>query len=82
MGVSKNNGTPKSSFLIGFSMIFTIHFGIPLFLETSVWTFFSDLPAVPWVDSFLHHIDPLGWRKVKSGSEKFMEYFYIPRKKT
>ena len=27
MGVSKNNGTPKSSILTGFSIIFTIHFG-------------------------------------------------------
>ena len=27
VGVSKNNGTPKSSSLIGFSIIFTIHFG-------------------------------------------------------
>ncbi len=27
MGVSKNRGTPKSSILIGFSIIFTIHFG-------------------------------------------------------
>ena len=27
MGVFKNNGTPKSSILIGFSIIFTIHFG-------------------------------------------------------
>ena len=35
MGVSKNNGTLKSSILIGFSIIFTIIFGIPLFLETS-----------------------------------------------
>ncbi len=34
MGVSKNSGTPKSSILIGFSIIFTIHFGVPLFLET------------------------------------------------
>ena len=35
MGVSKNKGTPKSSISIGFSMIFTIHFGgPPLFLET------------------------------------------------
>ncbi len=34
MGVSKNRGIPKSSILIGFSLIFTIHFGgkIPLFL--------------------------------------------------
>ena len=31
MGVSKNNGTPKSSILIGCSIIFTIHFGVPLF---------------------------------------------------
>ena len=27
LGVSKNNGTPKSSNLIGLSIIFTIHFG-------------------------------------------------------
>ena len=36
-GVSKNNGgfPPKSShLLIGFSIIFTIHFGVPLCLET------------------------------------------------
>ena len=25
------------SILIGFSIIFTIHFGVPLFLETSIW---------------------------------------------
>ena len=36
MDVSKNNGTPKSSVLIGFSIIFTIHFGVPLFLETPI----------------------------------------------
>ena len=35
MAVSSNNGTSKSSFLIGFSIIFTIHFGVALFLETS-----------------------------------------------
>ena len=29
---------PKSSILIGFSIIFTIHFGAPLFLETSIST--------------------------------------------
>ena len=29
MGVSKNRGTPKSSISIGFSIIFTIHFGGP-----------------------------------------------------
>ena len=35
MDVSKNRGgPPKSSILIGFFIIFTIHFGVPLFLET------------------------------------------------
>ena len=33
LDVSKNSGIPKSSILIGFSTI-TIHFGVPLFLET------------------------------------------------
>ena len=37
MGVSKNRGTPKSFILIRFSIIFTIHFGVPLFSETSIW---------------------------------------------
>ena len=36
MDVSENSGTPKSSILIGFSIIFTIHFGVPLFLETPI----------------------------------------------
>ena len=36
MGVSKNNGTPKSSILIGFSIIKFIHFGVPLFLQTPI----------------------------------------------
>ena len=35
MGVSENSGTPKSSDLIGCSFQ-TIHFGIPLFLETPI----------------------------------------------
>ena len=35
MGVSKNSGTPKSSMLIGFS-IMNHHFGIPVFLETLI----------------------------------------------
>ena len=36
MDVSKNNGTPKSSILKGFSIIFTIHFGVPPFKETPI----------------------------------------------
>ena len=37
MGVSKKSGTPKSSILIGFSIINPIHFGVPLFLETPIY---------------------------------------------
>ena len=39
MGVSENRGKtpPKSSILIGFSIIFTIHFGVALFLETPIY---------------------------------------------
>ncbi len=38
MGVSKKRGTPKSSILIGFSIIFTIHFGgfTPIFGLTPI----------------------------------------------
>ena len=40
MGVSKNRGTPKSSILIGFSIIFTIHFGVPpIFGLTPIFSF-------------------------------------------
>ena len=39
MGVSKNIGTPKSSILIGFSIIFTIHFGFfpPIFGNINIY---------------------------------------------
>ena len=38
MGVSENRGPPKSSILIGFFLIFTIHFGGPaVFLETPIY---------------------------------------------
>ena len=30
MDVSENSDTPKSSILIGLSIVFTIHFGVPL----------------------------------------------------
>ena len=59
MDVSENSGTPKSSILIGFSIIFTIHFGgFPtyfwkLFLETPICFLvsgggFCAKPKVPW----------------------------------
>ncbi len=39
MDVSKNRGTPKSSILIGFSLIFTIHLGgkPPIFVFTPIY---------------------------------------------
>ena len=43
MGVSKNNGTPKSSTFLGFSII-SHPFGVPLFLETpkyNTWILFK-----------------------------------------
>ena len=47
MGVSENSDTPKSSILIGFSII-NHPFGVPLFLETSMltigWIFCPKLP--------------------------------------
>ena len=40
MGVNPKIGEqpPKSSILIGFSIIFTIHFGVPVFLETPIYS--------------------------------------------
>ena len=40
-GVSENSDTPKSSILIGFFIIFTIHFWVPLFLETLIYLYFQ-----------------------------------------
>ena len=43
MDVSQNRCTPKSSILKGFSIIFTIHFGVPLFLVQH-----------PYIEYFIH----------------------------
>ena len=44
MAVSENSGTPKSSILVGFSIINykTIHFGVPLVLETAFYEEFVE----------------------------------------
>ena len=47
VGVSKNNGTPKSSSLIGFSIINHPFWGIPLFLETPMYLFRAYLGMLP-----------------------------------
>ena len=36
MGVSKNSGTPKSSILIGFSIIYHLFWGTPIFGNTLI----------------------------------------------
>ena len=54
MGVSKNRGTPKSSILIGFSII-NHPFGVLLFLETPIWCYI-DLLAPLWADGFFFHL--------------------------
>ena len=46
MDVSENSGTPKSSILIGFSIIFTIHFGVPQFLDTPTWSIWDGEHAI------------------------------------
>ena len=47
MDVSENSGgyPPKSSILIGFSIIFTIHFRVPLFLETPILNIYFTNPV-------------------------------------
>ena len=50
---SKNSGTPKSSILRGVSL-WTIHFGVPLFLETSIY-FRNYLPFVDiYIFNYIH----------------------------
>ena len=45
MGVSKNNGTPKSSILIGFSIINHPFWGTPIFGNTQIYR--REIPAIP-----------------------------------
>ena len=61
MDVSENSGfSPKSSILKRFSIIFTIHFGVPLFLETPICFFDCDMSSSSEVDPryLLKHIHP------------------------
>ena len=72
MDVSKNRGTPKSSILIGISIIFTIHFGVPLFLETPKYSESLDLSIFFWTPK--KHLGKQGWKylstKMPRNSEK------------
>ena len=51
MGVSKNNGTPKSSNLVGCSIIFTIHFGVfpPIFGNIHIYIISPIHAVTPWL---------------------------------
>ena len=70
VGVSKNRGgPPKSSILMGFSLIFTIHFGVSLFLETPMYILsthivsllqFDNPGAVPWKELRSENFGPTG----------------------
>ena len=60
MGVSKNMGTPKSSILIGFPIIFTIHFGVPLFLETPTSSFLPENLRLFKVTELVRRNAPMG----------------------
>ena len=62
MDVSENSGTPKSSILIGFSIIFTIHFGgfPPIFGTTQ-------MKLSGWFGNSFVYIY-LRWRKLASGA--------------
>ncbi len=55
MGVSKNNGIPKSSILIGFSIINHPFLGISLFLETSTSKW--------WMVSYRSKFNTTKWSK-------------------
>ena len=46
MDVSKHKGTPKSSILIGVSIINHPFFGVPLFLETPIWIYYRQYTHV------------------------------------
>ena len=79
MGVSKNRGTPKSSILIGFSIIKHPFSGTLIFGNTHIYIYTYG----QWV--FLVHLansDGIDWG---DSSTKFqalvMSKFYIPEKK-
>ena len=59
LDVSENNGIPKSSTLIGFSIIHHPFWGTPNFLETSILRLLSHLPILGVV---------VDWRHLKNGA--------------
>ena len=74
LDVSKNNGIPKSSILIGFSLINHPFWGTPIFGNTHISLIFF---RKPWTKSFFHFIK---LRKMKKKSAKAIAYlvFALP----
>ena len=73
LGVSKNRVfSPKSSILIGCSIIFTIHFGVPLFSETSCWEAWKlttiGFPTLP--EGFSQQVRPWKYRPLAAPKRK------------
>ena len=73
MGVSLNGGTPKSSILIGFSIIFTIHFGVPLFSETPISS-----PSASHTASNIHTLPSWWWYATKLSPLKCQSLWVSP----
>ena len=74
MGVSENRGTPKSSILTGFSIIFTIHFGVfpPILGNTHILPTFTichvfvGFPELFCVAAWLRPSGPASWKSAGS----------------
>ena len=65
MGVSKNNGTPKSSILIGFSIINHPFWGTPIFGNTHI-RYYSETAKKPAENPRFPR------KSIKSGGPKFI----------
>ena len=71
------SGTPKSSILMGFSIIFTIHFGVlPLFLEIPILIGFTPPPNQPVT---VTRIDPNIFFDPTDHERKKSSAFFHPR---
>ena len=64
---------PKSSILIGFSIIFTIHFGVSLFLETPKWGILGVITHLLNLDpNFLGHTSRFFGKESEDPSRLFV----------
>ena len=71
MGVSLNCGTPKSSILIGFSIINHPFWGTPIFGNTQ--SLYVPRPVFPWFMSAINSVNSKDEAKLKANLEKKIE---------